>query len=801
MKSLKRRNGNVEIAAMTKVLRIALLFVSALLLSNARAQDNAGNNSPTPPLLNSPSPQPTPPLPNSPTPQLSFRRDVMPVFFRATCNSGGCHGAAAGKDGFRLSLFGYDPSGDYFRLVEQLVGRRVDVAQPEQSLLLLKATGRVPHTGGKLFDEKSAYYATLLKWIEQGANDDAEDVAVVTSIRLEPTSFLFDGPARERTLKVVASYSDGSTRDVTALTLFQTNNKNVADVNADGGLKAGTSGATDVFARFDKFSVGAEVVVLPQNDRFEWPRDVQPINALDERVQTRLRQLRILPSELCDDETFLRRVSLDLIGLPPTEAEYRRFMSDSNSDRDRQRNKGADSRGSLRDPTLVRGANHDNKREQLVDELLKRPEYADLWATKWAAWLKLIGDTNSGGGFDHKAAFAYFEWLTKQFRNNVPLDQFVREQVAARGSNFLQPEVNFYTMLPAGNYEAKAVAQDVAQLFTGMRIQCAECHNHPFDRWTMDDYYGFVSFFTGIRRKTASEPREFYIYNDNASLPAEHLLDQRPMPPKFLGGPAPDSKGKDPRAALAVWLTSPENELFSRNMSNRLWAHFFGRGIIEPIDDFRITNPPSNGPLLDELSRRLVEYRFDQKRLIRDIVLSRTYQSSARTNDTNRSDERQFSHAAVRRLPAVMALDAVSAATGVETRFKSLPPGYRAMQVYDSGRRHQDYFLSTFGQSERKTVCASDDVTEPSFAQTLHLINGDTILKKLERSTVIKEAIAAKQTPPQIVESLFLRTLGRQPTAREQAAFVEVSGKSAQPSDYVNLWWALLNSTEFLFQH
>lgn len=712
---------------------------------------------------------------------ISFRRDVMPVFFRATCNSGGCHGAAAGKDGFRLSLFGYDPSGDYFRLVEQIVGRRVDVAQPEQSLLLLKATGKVPHTGGKLFDDKSAYYATLLKWIEQGALDDADDVPLVTGIRLEPTAFMFDGPDRTRGMKVLASYSDNSTRDVTALTLFQTNNKNVADVNADGGLKAGASGATDVFARFDKFSVGAEVVVLPQNDRFEWPRDVQPINALDERVQTRLRQLRILPSELCDDETYLRRVSFDLIGLPPTEAEYRRFMADraeSPSNTDTQR-----------------------RRERLVDELLKRPEYADLWATKWAAWLKLIGDTNSGSGFDHKAAFAYFEWLTKQFRNNVPLDQFVREQVASRGSTFLQPEVNFYTMLPAGNYEAKAVAQDVAQLFTGMRIQCAECHNHPFDRWTMDDYYGFVSFFTGVRRKSASEPREFYIYNDNASLPAVHLLDQRPMPPKFLGGPAPDSKGKDPRAALGVWLTSPENELFSRNMANRLWAHFFGRGVIEPIDDFRITNPPSNGPLLDELSRRLVEYRFDQKRLIRDIVLSRTYQSSARTNDTNRSDERQFSHAAVRRLPAVMALDAVSAATGVETRFKSLPPGYRAMQVYDSGRRHQDYFLSTFGQSERKTVCASDDVTEPSFAQTLHLINGDTILKKLDRSPVIREAIAAKKSPPEIVEQLFLRTLSRQPTSREQVVFLESAGPAPKPSDYVNLWWALLNSTEFWFQH
>lgn len=704
---------------------------------------------------------------------VSFRRDVMPVFFRSTCNSGGCHGAAAGKDGFRLSLFGYDPAGDYFRLTEEIIGRRVDVAEPSQSLVLLKATGKVPHTGGKLFDEKSAYYKTLLNWIEQGANDDSGDVPYVTKIKLEPKQFLFDGSRREMSLRVIAEYSDNSTRDVTTLALFQSNNKSVASLDSDGKIIAGGSGATDVFARFDKLTIGVEVVVLPQSDGFDWPESAMPLNTIDERVFTRLKCLRIKPSEICDDETFLRRVSFDLIGLPPTEPEYLRFMAD----------------------------NAPNKRAKLVDELLKRPEYAEVWATKWGGWLKLIGDTNSGSGFDHKAAYAYFEWLKKQFGNNVPLDKFVREQVASRGSNFLQPEVNLYTMLPAGNYQAKAVAQDVAQVFTGMRIQCAECHNHPFDRWTMDDYYGFVSFFTGIRRKTASEPREFYIYNDNSASPALHLVDQRPMPPKFLGGIAPETNGKDPRAALAIWLTSPENSFFSKNMSNRIWAHFFGRGIIEPVDDFRITNPPSNRALLEELSTRLVKYQFDQKKLIRDIVLSRTYQLSARTNATNRSDERQFSHAAVRRLPAVVALDAISAATGVETRFKNLPPGYRAMQVYDSGRRHQDYFLATFGQSERSTVCANDDVTEPSFAQTLHLINGDTILKKLQRSTVISDALKTGKSPSEIIDILFVRTLARKPISREREAFYKVAGDSPKTSDYNNLWWALLNSTEFLFQH
>lgn len=706
-------------------------------------------------------------------PTVSFRSDVMPVFFRAGCNAGGCHGAASGKDGFQLSLFGYDAAGDYFRLTQQRIGRRVDVAVPEQSLLLLKAINAVPHTGGKLLEKNSPHYATLLRWIQQGAPDDDKAVPLVTGIHLEPASLLFGLNRADQPLRVIASYSNGQKRDVTGLALFSSNNKSVAAIGEDGVVKPGTRGATDVFARFDRFTIGAEAVVLPVKDDFKWPANAVAFNALDEPVLKRLQQLRILPADLCDDATFLRRVTFDLIGLPPTEEEYRRFMADKSAD----------------------------KRLKLVNALLERPEYAELWAAKWAGWLKLIGDTNSGSGTDHKAALAYFQWLTRQFASNTPLNRFAQAQIAARGSNFIQPESNLYTMLPAGNYSAKAVAQDVAQLFTGMRIQCAECHNHPFDRWTQDDYYGFVSFFTGVKRKAASEPREFYIYNDNSAPPAAHLLDERPVAAKFLGGDAPDTKGRDPRAALAAWLTAPENTLFTRNLANRIWAHFFGRGIVEPLDDFRITNPPSNGPLLDALARRLVEHRFDQKALIRDIVTSRTYQLSAATNETNRGDDRQFSHAAVRRLPAAMALDAISAATGVETRFKSLPPGHRAMQVYESGRKQQSYFLAAFGESERKTVCADEEVTAPAFAQTLHLINGDTVLKKLQASTVVAAAMKSRRAPEEIVTTLFIRTLGREPSAKEQAAFRKMTGSSPVEADFKDLWWALLNSTEFLFQH
>ena len=704
---------------------------------------------------------------------VSFRRDVMPVFFRANCNSGGCHGAAAGKDGFRLSLFGYDPEGDYFRLTQQLISRRIDHARPESSLLLLKATQEVPHTGGKLFEKDSPLYRTLLEWIREGAEDDGASVPVVTSIVVEPRLMRFADAVRTERLRVTAKYSDGVQRDVTPLCLFLTNNKTVADIGEDGTVRAGAHGATHVFARFNKFTEGVEVVALPREDTFVWPEHARSRGVLDDRVFERLRELRIEPSGECSDAEFLRRVSFDLVGVPPTAEACRAFLAETRMD----------------------------KRERLVDALLERSEYAEVWASEWAGWLKLFGDTNSGSGTDHKAALAYFQWIVEQFRNNVPLDRFVRAQVAAKGSTFLQPETNLYTMLAKPDPAAKAVAQDVAQLFTGIRIQCAECHNHPFDRWTMDDYYGLVSFFTGLRRKVASEPREFFVYSDLNAKPAAHLLDERPVPARFLGGKEPDVVGRDPRSVFADWLTAPENPFFAANMANRIWAHFFGRGVIDPVDDFRVTNPASNGPLLQALAERLVELGFDQKKLIREIVLSRTYQASARTNASNRGDDRYFSHAAVRRLSATAALDAVSAATGVETRFKGLPSQHRAAQVYEGGRRRQDYFLAAFGQSERKTVCVADDSREPDFAQALHLMNGETVLRKMATSSVVESLVRAKASSEQVVMELYLRTLGREPEEREVRRQLEILGDAPGRKDFEHLWWALFNSTEFLFQH
>ena len=718
------------------------------------------------------------------TGSVSFRRDVMPVFFRANCNSGGCHGAASGKDGFHLSLFGYDPAGDYFRLTKEMPGRRLDLVEPEQSLLLLKATGGVPHTGGKLFDKKSANYKIVLKWIQEGGLNDSENVADVTGIRLDPPKLLFKGAKKQVKLRVLASYSDGKERDMTSLAQFITNNKTTANISEDGHVTSGRQGATDVFARFSRFTVGAEVVVLPSKDKFQWPREAKPVNYIDEQVFSKLNNLRIEPSNLATDEEFMRRVFLDVTGLPPTEDEIKTFLASQKPD----------------------------KRAQLVDILLERPEYAELWAARWSDWLKVNGITNVPTiGCDPKAAKGYHTWILEQFKKNVPLDRFLKEQLVATGSNFDQPETNFYTMLPAGNYDAKLMAQNVAQIYLGIRINCAECHNHPFDLWTQDDYYSFVSFFTGVKRKMARDPREYYIYNNNTEPPAKHKLDERPMPTKFPGGELAKTEGKDPRIALADWITSPTNTVFSTNLANRIWSQFFGAGIVDPIDDIRVTNPPSNRGLLDELGKRLVSYGFDQKKLIRDIVNSRTYQLSCRVLPSNKEDERQFSHAPVRRIPAVTVLDAISAVTEVDTRWVRRPQGFRAMQIYDSGHKYGSYFLSCFGQSDRSTPDAGLDNRDVTLSQTLHMIVGETISDKIRDSKVVANLMAAKTPPEQIVESMYLRALCRKPTPKEFATFQKCSAgvpngdnfAAVAPTreDYDRLWWALLNSTEFLFQH
>jgi hypothetical protein len=712
----------------------------------------------------------------------SFRRDVMPVFFRAGCNSGTCHGSSRGKDGFRLSLFGYDPKGDYERVTREMVGRRVNTAVPEESLLLLKAIGAVPHTGGKLFAADSTYYKTLLAWIAAGAPDDAAAVPETVEVTLSTERLIFEGPGTAQKVRVTARASDGSTRDVTELARFQTNDSSVAKIDQQGQITAVGHGDTNVFARFNRFSVGAEVMVLPPEAGFTWPSP-PAANFIDELVYDRLHKLRMVPAQPCDDETFLRRVTLDLKGIPPTPAEYQAFMADTGAD----------------------------KRARKIDELLASKEFADVWTAIWAESLKLKGGGYVLVGTEMKAAAQFYKWIRQQMRDSKPLDQFVAEMVTATGSNIRSGPANLYTMLDHKvKFRPKEFSAEFSQLFLGVQIQCAECHNHPFDRWTMDDYYSLMSFFTGVRRKNGTDAREFKIYVDPAAPPANHLLDGRPMPARVLGGETPAPSGTDPRAELARWLTAPQNDLFSRNLANRIWAQLLGRGIVEPVDDVRVSNPPVNGPLLTALAKRLVDSKFSLRALIRDICLSRTYQASITPNPSNVRDTRQFSHAHLRRLRADVLLDSLMAVSGGHYSFGFFSPQTKAIQYYPVGDGDTeapftgDAFLQTFGRSARGSVCTCETKREATLSQTLHLMVGNTVGEKIETGPVVKEILTQQKTADDAIKALFIRALCRLPTEEEMQGIrsrVEQVPATDTLAIYEDVLWSLMNSTEFSSNH
>jgi len=710
----------------------------------------------------------------------SFRRDVMPVFFRAGCNAGTCHGSARGKDGYMLSLFGYDPVGDYRRTVEEIPGRRVNTSVPADSLLLLKATGAVSHTGGKLFEPDSDLYKTLAAWIEAGAPDDVGSVPEVTGISLPKESVVFKKIGGTGTARVTASYSDGSSRDVTNLARFFSNNASVADIDKDGRVTAKGPGDTNVFARFSRFTVGAEVIVLPPEEGFTWPNP--PVNNfIDKLVFDRLEKLRIVPSDLCDDETFLRRVTLDLVARPPTMQEYEAFMDDDSPD----------------------------KRSKKIDVLIATDDFADYQAALWGEQLRIMGGNYSPDGTVIKAADAFSAWMREQFRADRPLDQFVSEMVTGSGSNLSSGPANLYTMLVhKTQVEPKMLAADFSQAFMGVQIQCAECHNHPFDRWTMNDYYGFVSFFTGVRRKPGVEPREKRIYWETTAAAAINPVDGKYRPAKTLGAKEPVPTEGDPRPALAAWLTAADNEIFSKNLANRIWAQFFGRGIVDPVDDMRVSNPPTNAPLLDALSERLVELKFDLRAFVRDICSSRVYQLSVKPTPSNAGDTRQFSHAHLRRLRADVILDSIVAVTGVPRPLPDWPAGTKAVEYYPrssgdtQGPHPGDPFFATFGRSTRGTICACETKSNPSLSQAMHLVVGDTVRDRLAAGGLLKQLVETKPRPEAVIRTLFISTLSRKPTREELAGFVEMAaGSPKDESVYEDIFWSLLNSSEFLFNH
>jgi hypothetical protein len=707
----------------------------------------------------------------------SWRRDVMPVFFRAGCNAGTCHGSARGKDGFMLSLFGFDASGDYRRTVEEMPGRRVNTAVPAESLLLLKATGAVAHTGGKRFEKDGDLYRTVLTWIEAGAPDDVGSVPDVADIAVSRPALAFGEAGESASLEVTATYADGSTRNVTPLALFGTNNPSVADIDESGRVTAKGPGDTTVFARFNRFTVGAEAIVLPPAEGFVWPNPPEN-NFIDRLVYERLHKLRIVPAELCDDETFLRRVTLDLAARPPTPEEYAAFMADDSAD----------------------------KRANKVDALLAGEDFTDSMTALWSELCRVNSHDYTGRGDAHKPANSFVAWLRDQIAADRPFDEVVADMATAVGSTNTDGQTGLYTML-IHDYQLnpKVFAADFSQIFLGVRMQCAECHNHPFDRWTMDDYYGLVSFFSCVKRKPGSDGRDRRVIFDPSAQPAKHAVDGRPVPAKLLGAVEPVGGEGDPRRALAAWIRDPANDLFNRNVVNRLCAHLLGVGIVEPVDDFRATNPPANGPLLDALAARFAEHGRRLRPIIRDICTSRIYQLSVQPTPSGAADTRQYSHAAVRRLRADVLLDSIVAVTGQPKSYPMAPTGTKAISYINRNNYYQatgDYVLDTFGQSGRKTVCACDTKTNPTLSQVMHLLVGDTVGPRVHTaatSGVLKSIVDAHSTPEGVIEAIFIRVLARRPTADEMAAMRELVTNNKAPAVYEDIFAGLLSSNEFLF--
>ncbi len=692
---------------------------------------------------------------------VSFRLDVMPVFMKVECNR--CHGSARGQDGFRLSLWGFDPEADHFRLTREIPGRRINLALPEASMLLTKSDGEAPHTGGKRFEKGSDLYNTLLRWLQAGAPNDAPDVAKCTSLELLPKKLLLESPGQKFHLTARAHYSDGTDRDVTDTALFLTNNEGTAKVDADGTITTGQRGEAFVMARFATYTVGAQIIVIPKDLQYEWPK-VEERNFVDELVDAKIRALRMTPSGVCDDETFLRRAYIDVIGLLPSSAEVTEFVASKDG----------------------------QKREKTIDALLGRKEFVDVWALKWSELLQIRTSQNNNGGY--KAALGYYTWLRGQLGNNIPINEIARQILSGTGSNLESPAANYYEL----EQDPLKLAEDTAQAFFGIRIQCSQCHNHPFDRWTMDDYRGFVAFFTQVGRKNGEDPRERIIFNRGEGE-SKHPVGDRVVPPKFLGGDAPDCKGKDRREVLANWVASPDNPYFARHIANLIWAQYMGRGIVEPVDDVRISNPESNPELIEALAKKIVEYNYDLRRIVRDVCTSRTYQQTTRPNETNALDDRNFAKATIRRMRAEVLLDCITEVTETKEKYRGLPLGARAVEIADG--KTSNYFLTTFGRRDRETICSREEVG-PTLSQALLLINGDTVEQKITQGAVIKKLMSSNKTPIEIVKELYLRCYGREPSEEELRKLEPTWGVTEeQPAVLHDIFWALMNAKEFMFNH
>jgi len=693
---------------------------------------------------------------------VSFRREVIPAFSQAGCNTGACHGTPTGKGGFRLSLRGYLPDQDFSILSREVGGRRTNPIAPETSLILRKPLGEVPHEGGLRLTRTSKSYEFLHDWIKEGAKDDPAAAAAL-GLEILPESRVLNAPAETQQVVVLVRGADKTVRDVTPICYYDSSNPAIAEVDADGYVRFKASGEVAVIAHYLNFVANirlTHLVDVPGFAQAVVPQD----NLIDRAVFSKLNRMRIRPSELCTDREFIRRVYLDVLGVLPTPDDVKEFLA----------------------------APPATRRDHVIDRLLVRPEFHDFWALKFADVLR-----SNGRLIQTKGAYVFHRWIRECLERNLPMDQLVRQLLTSDGSTFRNPATNYYRI----SRDPESAMETTAQLFLGVRIQCAKCHNHPFERWTQDDYYGFAAFFAQIARKKGNLPDEEVVYA-SGSGDVHQPRTGRLMKPKALGGPVlDDSATTDRRVRLAAWLASPDNPFFAKSLVNRIWFHLIGRGIVEPVDDFRDSNPASNDELLAGLTADFVKNGYDLKRLIRSILHSRTYQLSATTNPLNADDSLYCSHAQTRLLPAEVLLDAISAVTATTTSFDGLPRGARATQIPDG--KMDNPFLKTFGRPARELACECERESESNLSQALQLIGGATVNGKLRDDNGRMAQLAKSgKSPDQVTRELYMVALGRDPNPTELTAAVKHLTSSKDLRQAVeDLGWVLINSKEFLFRH
>lgn len=700
---------------------------------------------------------------------VSFSHDILPALTKAGCNAGTCHGTPSGKNGFRLSLRGFDAELDAMTLTREVQGRRINPLQPERSLILLKAVADIPHGGGRRFRPDSTLYRLLRDWIAEGAPDDRATASLLVELSVAPKQLTLTNSDKSPPLRVTARFADETMRDVTHLARFTVNDETMAEVNLEGVITKIRAGEVTVIAEYLSQLVTAQILFLDAKPGFVWSAPPEN-NFVDAHVFAKLKTLCIPASELCSDATFLRRAFLDVIGRLPTAAEARDFIANASP----------------------------GKRAVLIDELLERPEFADWWALKWADRLgcnqRFVGKIG---------AIKYHAWIRNAMAVNLPEDQFATAVLTAAGGNYGAPPAGFYRRVR----DPQTRAEETAQLFLGVRMQCAKCHNHPGERWTQNDYYGLAAFFARVSYRDGPFFIQVYDKEETVLAPRTgeltHPRTQQTVPPKFLGGTEPGiPAGTDRRAVLAAWLTSPDNPFFAKAAVNRYWYHLLGRGIVEPVDDFRSSNPPSHPELLDALAADFIKHGYDRKHLIRTIVNSRVYQLSSQTSDDNAHDIKYFSHANTRLLPAEALLDAISDATGVGEEFPNQPAGTPAVSLPDGEYKHP--FLEAFGRPARAMACECERDTDTNLSQALHLVGGQVVHQKI-RSDAGRVALLAQSavSDSEAVDTLFLATLSRFPTDDERRIGVTLLTRRDTPrrQSLEDLLWTLLNHREFLFQH